>query len=141
MKRTRRISAWLQMRCTNKTQGTGKAVHPGCKRKAQQKLCSLWLEKNSIWKAVIKSQNLKSEKELQEHLIQLSNFIIVYILYWKKNPLDLASEDLEEIKMLNNLINSELLYKTVFITMVIFCNLHLTMEKKGQMLLSQFYWW
>lgn len=53
------------------------------------------------------------------------------MLYYKKQKsktLDLTSEDLEKTKMLNNLISSELLYKTSFIIIVILCDFHLTMK-------------
>lgn len=45
---------------------------------------SLQLENNSLWKAVIKSQNFKSEKELRDYLIRRSNFIILHMLPGKE---------------------------------------------------------
>lgn len=45
------------------------------------------------------------------------------MLHYKKQKskkLNLTSEDLEKTKMLNNLINSELLYESSFIIIVIF---------------------
>lgn len=62
------------------------------------------------------------------------------MLYYKKQKsktLDLTSEDLEKTKTLNNLVSSELLYKTSFIIIVILCDFHLTMKQKGQMLVFQ----